>query len=96
MAIVLEETKKQFNWKLPALILAIIGVLGGAIYFLFFAPTPAIEVIVSPAVRSASELSNIRFDPAAVVNSDAFRSLRRYSSDPTIGRVGRTNPFIEF
>lgn len=96
MAIVLEGEKKRFNWKILALILAIVGVIGGGIYFLFFAPTPAIEVITSPAVRSASELSGIRFDPAAVVNSDAFRSLRRYSGDPTIGRVGRTNPFVKF
>jgi len=96
MAIVLEGEKRRFDWKLPALILAITGVLGGGIYFLFFAPTPAIEVIVSPAVRSTSELSSIRFDPAAVVNSEEFRSLRRYGSDPTIGRVGRSNPFIEF
>jgi hypothetical protein len=96
MAIVLEGEQKKFNWKLPIVILLIIGAIGGGIYFLFFAPTPVIEVIVSPAVRSASELSGIRFDPAAVVNSDAFRSLRRYSTDPTIGRVGRTNPFVEF
>jgi flagellar basal body-associated protein FliL len=96
MAIVLEGEQKKFNWKILILVLGVIGVIGGGIYFLFFAPTPAIEVIVSPAVRSASELSNISFDPAAVVNSDTFRSLRRYASEPTIGRVGRANPFVEF
>jgi len=63
---------------------------------LFFAPTPVIEVIAPPAVRSTSELSGIRFDPAGVVNSDSFKSLRRYIDRPSVGEAGRANPFISF
>lgn len=95
MAITFEE-EKQFNWK--ALIIAVVAgivIIGGA-YFLFFAPVPAIEVIAPPSVRSASELSGVEFDPTSVVNSEDFRSLRRYVGQQTTGKTERVNPFIKY
>lgn len=75
---------------------AVILAVGGAAYFLFFTPVPAIEIIVPPAARSIEELSGAHFDPAGVVNSEDFRSLRRYAGQPSIGQIGRPNPFIKF
>lgn len=95
MALVFEEEKK-FSWKGIAIVAAALAVIGGAVYFLFFTPVPAIEVIVSPSIRSAEELSTVQFDPASVVNSEKFRSLRRYTGQPSIGKIGRVNPFIKF
>lgn len=73
----------------------VVLVAAGA-YALFFAPTPAIEIIVPPTVRSTAELSKVEFDPSSVANSEAFRALRRYVGEPTLGQVGRSNPFIKF
>lgn len=95
MALVFEEEKK-FNWKGLLIVIVVILAIGGFAYFLFFTPVPAIEVIVSPAVRSTEELSSVHFDPASVVNSEDFRALRRYAGQPSIGQIGRPNPFIKF
>ena len=95
MALIFSEEKK-FNWKGLATVAAIILAIGGAAYFLFFTPVPAIEIIVPPAARSIEELSGVQFDPASVVNSEDFRSLRRYGGQPGIGQIGRLNPFVKF
>lgn len=95
MAIVFEE-KQKFNWKALAAVSAAIIAVGAAVYFLFFTPVPAIEIIAPPAVRSSSELSNITLDAVSVTNSQQFRALRRYIGQPSIGQVGRDNPFIKF
>lgn len=95
MTLVFEEEKK-FNWKGLVTVSAAVIAVGVAAYFLFFTPVPAIEVIVSPAVRSTEELSGVHFDPASVVNSEKFRSLRRYTGQSSIGKVGRPNPFVKF
>lgn len=95
MALVFEEEKK-FSWRGLAIVIAALAILGGAVYFLFFTPVPAIEVIVPPSIRSAEELSTVQFDPISVVNSEKFRSLRRYVGQSSIGKVGRPNPFIKF
>lgn len=95
MALVFEE-QKEFNWKRWVTSIAAVVLVVGAIYFLFFTEVPRIEVIAPPAVRSATELSKIQFDPASVVNSASFRSLRRYGGEPGVGQVGRSNPFIKY
>lgn len=95
MAIVLEEGRK-FNWKGVITGTAVLAVIAAGLYFLFFAPVPGIEVIAPPAVQSAAELSAVQFDPASVVNSDDFRALRRYTGEPTVGQIGRVNPFVKY
>ena len=75
---------------------AAILALGAAVYFLFFTPVPAIEVIISPSVQSSAELAGLKLDTAAVTNSQQFRSLRRYIGQPSVGQIGRENPFIKF
>ena len=95
MAIVLEE-KQQSSWKTIITVLLIIGFFAGGVYFLFFKEVPGIETIVPSQLKSTTELSKVQFDPAGVMNSDAFRALRRYAGQPSIGQVGRPNPFIRF
>lgn len=96
MALVFEQQQK-FNWKAAATVLAAIGAIGAATYFLFFSPVPAIENFrVPPAVKSNSELSNLKLDTTAVTNSQQFRSLRRYVGQPSVGEIGRENPFVKF
>ena len=97
MAIVLEE-KKEYNWGTLLIILAIITLVIGLAYFLFFAPVPAIESekLKPAALQTATEFSGVEFDPATVINSDKFRSLRRFVGQSSVGKTGRENPFIKY
>jgi len=95
MALVFEEQKK-FNWKGLVIVTGVLIAVAGAVYFLFFTPVPTIELIVSSDLRSATEISNVQFDPAGVVNSPEFRALRRYVGPSSVGQIGRPNPFIKF
>ncbi|MDO8429919.1 MAG: hypothetical protein Q7S73_00955 [bacterium] len=95
MAIILEE-KKQFNWKILITISVIVLIVGGGAWLLFFAPAPAIEIIAPSSARSTSELSNVQLDVSGVITDEKFRSLRRYTGQPSVGQVGRANPFIKF
>ena len=96
MAILLEEGEKKSNWKGIATVSAILLLLAGISYALFFAETPKIEIVIPQSVRSTSELSQVQFDPASVVNSASFRALRRYVGEQTAGVLGRQNPFIKY
>jgi len=95
MALILEE-KRKFNWGFALTVSIVSLVIVGGAYLLFFTSAPAIEIIVPPSVRSVSELSAVQFDPSAVVNSEQFRSLRRYAGQPSVGQIGRVNPFVKF
>ena len=96
MAIILEEGEKKLNLKGIIIVSAIILVLAGLSYALFFAETPKIEIVIPQSVRSTSELSHVQFDPATVVNSASFRALRRYVGEQAVGALGRQNPFIKY
>lgn len=95
MAIEFEE-KSKFNWQGALLIIVLALVIVTSAYFLFFAPVPVIDVIVSPEIESTSEFSNITLDPLGVYNSPEFRALRRYAGQPSTGQLGRENPFIKY
>ncbi len=95
MAITFEQ-ESRFNWKALLTVVVILVVLAVAVYYLFFVPVPVIEVIVPSSVKTTSELSRVEFDPSVVVNSEVFRSLRRYTGESSKGESGRDNPFAKF
>lgn len=74
--------------------LAVLGVLGGAAYYMFFAPTPGFEVIVPSELERTQTISTFDLDPQAVFNSPEFRQLEKYGGLPTGGTFGRANPFL--
>lgn len=96
MAIVIEQNKKKVSWFgiLVTLFFVLLILFGG--YFLFFAPTPGIEVVAPSGLKSAIDLSKITFDPSSVVNSRQFKSLKIYTGLPSVGNLGRSNPFQPF
>jgi hypothetical protein len=96
MAVVLEENKKTFSWGKFAGIMVLVVVLGLAVYYLFFAPTPAFEIVVPSPLQSAQQISDLEIDPAVVVNGAAFKSLKNHSPVPEVGIIGRVNPFVPF
>ena len=96
MAILLEEKKKAVSATTLIIIFAVIIAAGLGAYFLFFAPAPVIDIVVPESLRATEELKRVEFDPGAVVNSGAFRNLRPDTSVPSIGNLGRDNPFLSF
>lgn len=93
MAILIEE-HQAFNWKALVIFIIALTIVGGAIYYLFFAPVPGIEIIAPASVRSTTELSNVELDLG--VSTDLIRDFRRYTGQPSVGQIGRENPFIKY
>ena len=93
MAIVVEQQERRVNWFAIAVFLFLLAVIFGGGYFLFFAPTPAIELITPEPLHDAEALSQVTLDPASVINSPAFKNLRRYGTPPAGGNTGKQNPF---
>ena len=93
MAIIIEQNKKKISWFgiLATLFFVFLILFGG--YFLFFAPTPGIEIVAPSRLESAVNLSKITFDPSSVVNSRQFKVLKIYTGLPSVGNLGRANPF---
>ena len=96
MAVFIEEQKKPVNWFNIISLIVILAVIGLGVYFLFFVAPPAIEMIIPPPLETAVEITKAQFDPAVVINSQSFRSLRSYVGLPSVGSLGRDNPFLSF
>lgn len=94
MAIVIPKQNKGGSFSRILMIVVILGILGMAAYYLFFAPTPAFDYIAPSALQETAELSRFDMDPDSVLNSTEFRSLRKINGLPTGGAFGRTNPFL--
>jgi len=96
MAIVFEQAKKPINWVGLLFIVFIVGFLIFAVYYLFFAPSPKLDIVLPPPLERASQIISITefVNPDAVVNSTAFKRLRTYVGQPAIGVLGRENPFV--
>ncbi len=100
MAIFVEQEKKKSNWFGLAIFIAIIAILGAAIYYLFFASVPGIEKVLLPRsskLTSLEKIYNSKFKPEAVTNHPTFLLLKQYVNPvETSGSSGRANPFLPF
>jgi flagellar basal body-associated protein FliL len=93
MAILVEEETGR-KGTFGVLIIAVIVIfLGAATYYLFFAPTPLIEVVIPSKLKTVSRISESGLNTPAVFNSPVYRSLRQYVTEPALGEIGRPNPF---
>lgn len=96
MAIVLKEQKKRVNWFAFLVFVFFLTIIFGGAYLLFFTPLPGIETLVPTTLRSATELSQVDFDPAEVISNPTLNTLRQYGNLPNVGNLGRDNPFLGF
>ena len=94
MAIILEE-KKSANWTLVLIVAVLFIAVIGGVYFLFFAETPGIEVIVPTEQEIDKRLSQISFDET-ILSSDAFKIIKKYPAASIPETTGRSNPFVKF
>ena len=92
----MEEKEKSFGLGKLIIWLVVLIIIGIAIYYLFFAPTPRFETIVPPPLQSAERIDVLKFEPSEVTTSAVFRSLRVKVDDPASGETGRPNPFQSF
>ncbi len=95
MAIVFEQPKKAINWF--GILFSIFSVVfvGTLTYYLFFAPTPKIETVLPDVFKKTNQISTLQFtDPTPVLSSNTFKALRVYVGSPSVGTVGRANPFL--
>ena len=99
MAILIEEKRNKINF--PRLIgwLVVIGILGAAIYYLFFVAPPSLVIIVpSEELRNIAPISQTTLHPEDVLNSPGFQALKpptfSLPSPQGPAAVGRTNPFV--
>lgn len=94
MAIIFEKARGRNWFRIAAFVLAALGV-GVATYYLFFAPSPRIQVIIPAPLQQLGQVSEIEFiDPVSVVESPAFKRLGDVSRRLTPGELGRPNPFL--
>lgn len=96
MAILIEQQERKTNWFAIFVFLFLLAVIAGGGYFLFFSPTPAIDIIIPSSLDTAEALSEVQINPSAIINNPVLKGLRQYGSSPSIGTVGRQNPFISF
>jgi len=93
MAILVEEETGRKGVFGVFIIAVIVILLGAATYYLFFAPTPLIEVVIPSGLKTVSRISESGLNTPAVFNSPVYKSLRQYVAEPVVGEIGRPNPF---
>ncbi len=96
MAIVVEEEKSaSAGWGTIAVWAILIAILGVSVYYVFFRRPDLVEVATPANFQDAVEISKIKLDPSAVINSAQFKALQSYANPlSTESSGGRTNPFL--
>lgn len=92
MALIVEE-KKSVNWTAIAVVIVIVAVLGFGGYYIFFQKPELIDIVAPRELQTINVISQVDFDPAAIVNSPTFRLLRQYGQTIAPPQAGRDNPF---
>jgi uncharacterized membrane protein len=94
MAILVEEEKRPVNWIGIITAIFIVVAVFVLAYFLFFKKPEIIDQVTPTGLSSINEISKIKFDPEAVVNSPTFNSLKDSTPKLTPRETpGKQNPF---
>ena len=97
MAIVFQEQKKSVNWiRLLFIAFSIVFVIV-AVYALFFAASPKIDVVLPDPLKRVSQISTLEpVDPTKILDNPTLKRLQAFFPAPGVGVLGRTNPFAPF
>ncbi|MDE2099212.1 MAG: hypothetical protein KGL39_18305 [Patescibacteria group bacterium] len=100
MAIVVEEqqTQRGSNTVTILTVAAVIVGLFAATYFVFFSPAPLVESVLPGSVSSISQINNVNLDVTPLTDSPVYQMITATSGPgaPSVGTVGRPNPFQPF
>ncbi|MSR73817.1 MAG: hypothetical protein EXS60_02075 [Candidatus Pacebacteria bacterium] len=94
MALIIEQTRRGVNWFGIFVFIFLLLVIVGGGYFLFFGPTPAIEIISPVELGTADKIAGIKLDATKIIGSPVLKNFREYGTTPGVGILGRPNPFI--
>lgn len=94
MAFSFEQTGNRGNTMNIIGVVVVVVILVAGTYYLFFAPTPAIDVVVPPELESVSNFSEIDLDTGGA--QDVIDSLEEHVPGVEPGPSGRDNPFAPF
>jgi len=98
MAIVIKQQKKGIDWFVIVVFAFFFLVVVIGSYFLFFTEAPLIEAITPTTLRSVVQISTEAeiFDPSEIISNPVLKKLRQYGGLPSVGNLGRDNPFLSF
>ncbi len=95
MAILVQQQRRGMGLAGMITFLVILVILGFAVYYLFFAPTPGFDVIIPAPLERTQTISTFSLDPSTVFDSPAFKSLKKITGAQNSGSFGRDNPFLQ-
>lgn len=93
MAIVIEEQNKKGGLFNILVMILIAGILGAAVYYLFFTEVPLIDKFAPLSIKSLREISSIKITPDKIANDPNISILKQYGSPVSGATAGRSNPF---
>jgi len=97
MAIIVEEDKGKSNIGKIVGALAILGIIGASVYYIFFAAPELVIIAPTGALSTIAPIAQVSLHPEDVINSASFQALKPGIPAPSStgpGTVGRSNPFI--
>ena len=96
MALIIEQNRRRVNWFGIFVFLFLLTVIFGGGYFLFFGPTPAIEILAPVQLNSAEKIAEVTLDAETIMKNPVLNNFRDYGTAPGVGSLGRSNPFLSF
>jgi hypothetical protein len=97
MALIMQhEERRGVNWFAVLVFLFLLLVIVGGGFLLFFGPTPLIETVAPAGLQATDRLAEAQFDSSKIVNDPVLQSFRTYGTVPSVGSVGRANPFAPY
>ncbi|MGC9611116.1 MAG: hypothetical protein ABSE68_02760 [Minisyncoccia bacterium] len=96
MAILIEQDKKSFNWFNAIIVIVVVAILFGVVYFVFFNNPQLIDVVVPGNLSNIKQLSQVQIDPTPVVSTLNKYFTNNYGSSLSIPTPGRPNPFLPY
>lgn len=94
MALIIEQNRRRVNWFGIFVFLFFLIVIFGGGYFLFFGPTPAIEILSPIQLDSAERIAEVKLDAETIMENSVLKNFREYGTAPGVGSLGRSNPFL--
>ena len=93
MAIIVEEEKNKGGIVRILMWVVILGIVGFAGYYIFFAKPQLVEIEAPANFKGINPLSEIQLNPQEVIQGRSFQALKNYVSPPQPGNAGKSNPF---
>ena len=94
MAIIVEEERPKVSITQILMWLAVLIVMGIAVYYIFFAKPEIVDIAIPSTFQNVNPLAEVTLNPEDVINGPAFQALKQYVTPPSPGNAGRSNPFL--